>query len=135
MKSRRMPVALCAALLLAAALNTVAAPTLRKPIGIMTAGDGFSEIIPAGTPLPKTFSDSFGNALDNQTAVEITIAQKDSSGIEKILVATIDSLPKRPKGKLSVIVTVTVDSQKQLRVKATVPDTGYLKQFGPLPVE
>ena len=67
--------------------------------------------------------------------MEITLAQKDSSGMEKIIVATIDDLPKRPKGKLSVIVTVTVDPQKQLRMKAAVPETGYLKQFPPMPVE
>ena len=128
--------ALVFALLLGSCLPSAAAPpTLKKPIGIITAGDVFSEIIAAGTPLPRTYSDSFGNAYDDQTAVEITIAQKDASGMEKIFVATIDGLPKRPKGKLNVIVTVTVDAQKQLRLKATVPDTGYVKQFGPLPVE
>jgi molecular chaperone DnaK (HSP70) len=109
--------------------------TLKKPIGIITAGNVFSEVIPAGTPLPHTYSDSFGTAADNQPAVEITIGQKDKSGLEKILVATIDNLPKRPKGKLSVIVTVTVDPQKKLRLKAAVPETGYLKQFPPMPVE
>jgi molecular chaperone DnaK len=121
--------------LLGSLFEVSAATSLKKAVGIITAGNVFSEIIPAGTALPHTYSDSFGNAVDNQTAVEITIGQKDAGGIEKILVATIDNLPKRPKGKLSVIVTVTVDSQKQLRVKATVPETGYLKQYGPLPVE
>jgi molecular chaperone DnaK (HSP70) len=111
------------------------APRLKKSIGIITAGDVFSPIIAAGTSLPHTYSNPFGNASDNQTAVEITLAQKDSSGIEKIIVATIDEFPKRPKGKLSVIVTVTVDPQKQLRMKAAVPENGYLKQFPPMPVE
>ena len=122
-------------LLLLTPLLLAAPATLKKPIGIITVGNVFSEIMPAGTALPHTYSDSFGNAADNQTAVEITIGQKDAGGIEKILVATIDNLPKRPKGKLSVIVTVTVDAEKKLRMKATVPETGYIKQFPPMPVE
>jgi molecular chaperone DnaK len=108
---------------------------LKKSIGIITAGDVFSPIMAAGTSLPRTYSDSFGNASDNQAAVEITLAQKDVGGTEKIIVATIDGLPKRPKGKLNVIVTVTVDRQKQLRMKAAVPETGYVKEFPPMPVE
>jgi molecular chaperone DnaK (HSP70) len=132
-----MKVILPCAFLVLALVTALAAPSpsLTKPIGIITAGNVFSEIMATGTALPRTYSDSFGNAADNQTAVEITIAQKDASGMEKILVAVIDNLPKRPKGKLSVVVTVTVDAKKQLRLKATVPETGYLKQFGPLPVE
>jgi hypothetical protein len=51
-----------------------------------------------------------------------------------IVVADIDNLPKRLKGKLNVIVTITVDANKQLRMKATVPETGYIKQFGPFTV-
>jgi molecular chaperone DnaK (HSP70) len=110
-----------------------AAATLTRPIGILTTV-GFSEMIPAGATLPKTYSDSFGNAKDNQTAIEITIAQKDATGTEKIVVAVIDKLPPRPKGKLNVIVTITVDINKQLRLKATVPDSGYIKELGPFPV-
>jgi molecular chaperone DnaK (HSP70) len=126
----------CFVLLLCSTLEVSAAtPALKKPIGIVTQGGVFSEMIPAGKALPSTYSDSFGNAEDNQRAIEITIGQKDASGMEKIVVAIIDNLPQRSKGKLSVIVTVTVDSQKQLRVKATVPETGYIKQFGPFPVQ
>ena len=110
-----------------------ATASLTKPVGILTTV-GFSEMIPAGQSLPRTYSDSFGNATDNQSAIEITIAQKDASGTEKIVVAVIDKLPPRPKGKLNVIVTITVDANKQLRLKATVPETGYVKQFGPFPV-
>ena len=110
-----------------------ASSSLKKPIGIMTV-TGFSEMIPAGKNLPQTYSESFGNATDNQDAIRITIVQKDASGSEQILVADIDNLPPRPKGKLNVIVTLTVDATKQLRLKATVPETAYVKQFGPFPV-
>ena len=91
-------------------------------------------MIPAGQSLPRTYSESFGNATDNQTAIRITIVQRDASGTEQIVVADIDNLPHRPKGKLNVIVTITVDANKQLRMKATVPETGYIKQFGPFAV-
>jgi len=131
--------AICVGLALFCSLGSLprasAATALKRSIGIITAGGVYSEIVPAGTPLPHIYSSSFGNATDNQTAVEITIAQKGAGGTEKILVAVIDQLPKRPKGKLSMILTVTIDAQKQLRLKATVPETGYLKQFPPLPVE
>jgi molecular chaperone DnaK (HSP70) len=107
--------------------------SLTRAIGIMTL-TGFSEMIPAGKNLPQTYSETFGNAADNQAAIRITIVQADRTGTEQILVADIDNLPARPKGKLNVIVTITVDVNKQLRLKATVPETGYVKQFGPLPV-
>lgn len=123
-----------AGLLLGALSQAFAAsPTLKKSIGIMTAS-GFSEMIPAGKGLPQVYSDSFGNAEDNQSAIRITIVQKDSSGSEQIVVADIDKLPPRPKGKLNVIVTITVDTNKQRRLKATVPETAYIQNFGPFPV-
>ena len=132
----RCLVVLGSALLLLTSGHTNAFPasaSLKKAIGIMTL-TGFSEMIPAGKTLPQTYSESFGNAADNQAAIRITIVQRDSSGTEQILVADIDNLPPRPKGKLNVIVTVTVDANKQLRLKATVPETAYIKQFGPFPV-
>ncbi len=125
-----------AALLCCCSTPKAPAPVrLKKTIGIITAGDVFSPIISVGTSLPHTYSNAFGIASDNQTAVEITLAQNAPSGMEKITVAVIDNLPKRRKGKLSVIVTVTVDQQKQLTMKAAVPETGYLKQFPPMLVE
>jgi Hsp70 protein len=110
-------------------------PALKKAIGIVTVGDTFTEIIPARQKLPHTYSDSFANGQDNQKAIEITLAQKDRSGTEKIVVAVIDNLPPKPKARLRLIVTVKIDSQKKLTLKATVPETGYLKEFGPFPVE
>jgi hypothetical protein len=110
-----------------------AKPSIQKPIGIMTS-TGFSEMIPAGAVLPHTHSESFGNAADNQTAIEITIVQRDAMGSEKIVLAVIDNLPPRPKAKLSVIVTITVDPSRNLRLKATVPETAYIKEFGPFPL-
>ena len=107
---------------------------LNKAIGIM-AVTGFSEMIRAGKLLPQTYSETFGTSADNQSAIRITIVQEDASGSEQIVVADIDNLPPRPKGKLNVIVTIAVDVNKQLRLKATVPEASYVKQFGPFPVE
>jgi len=36
---------------------------------------------------------------------------------------------------LDDFVAVTVDRQKQLHMKSAVPETGYLKEFPPMPVE
>ncbi len=108
---------------------------LNKSIGIVTVGDVISEIIPANQTIPHTYSETFSNAENGQQAIEITLAQKDRSGIEKICVAVIDNLPPKPIGKLNVIITIKVDQHKKLRLKATVPETGYLKEFGPVSVE
>jgi len=109
--------------------------TLREPIGIVTLADAFTEIIPAGSELPHTFSETFANAADNQPGITITLAQKQPSGTEKIAAVTIDNLPKRPQGMLHVVVTIKVSRKKELTLKATVSETGYVKEFGPFPVE
>lgn len=115
--------------------KTTSALRLNKSIGIITVGDVYSEIIPAGQSIPHTFSESFGNADDGQQAVEISLAQRDESGIEKICVVVVNDLPPKPENGLHIIVTIKIDSDKNMRVKAAVSETGYVNYFGPFLVE
>ena len=112
-------------------------PSLRltKSIGIITVGDVYSEIIAKGKSIPVTYSESFGNADDGQQAVEITLAQKDPSGVEIICTVVIDELPPKEENGLHIVVTTKVDRDKNMKVKATVSETGYVKEFGPYLVE
>lgn len=111
-----------------------AAAKLEKPVGIITEGDVFSEFAPAGHGLPLTFSYAFVNASDNQTGVQITLAQKDEAGQEIITVAHIDGLPPKPKAETYIVVTAKIDSNKKLRMKVTIPETAYVKELGPFDV-
>ena len=107
---------------------------LERPLGIITEGDVFSEFAPVGQVLPFIFSYAFANADDNQTAVQITLAQKDKTGQEIITVAVVDNLPPKPKAKSNIVVTAKIDINKKLTMKVTIPDTAYIKEFGPFDV-
>ena len=91
-------------------------------------------MVPAGKPLPFTFSEKFATGEDSQKAILITLAQKHSSGTEKIATITIDDLPPKPRGVLLVIVTFTVNTKKELRVKATSTEANLQKEYGPFSV-
>jgi molecular chaperone DnaK (HSP70) len=108
---------------------------LDFPIGIVTAGDSFSELLPAGTQLPKLFSETFGNAMDNQKSISIELVQRRPEGIEQIAMIIVSDIPPAPKGVLQITVTVTVNRDKELRVKATIPEKGYVREYGPFPVQ
>jgi len=109
---------------------------LTKPLGILTTnGSGFFEFVPAGGSLPVVYSYPFVTSYDDQAAVEISVVQRDASGQEIITYAQIDGLPPRPAGKLNVVLTVSIDQAKRLYLKATVPETAYVKELGPFPVK
>jgi hypothetical protein len=111
-----------------------AAVTLEAPVGIVTK-TGFQEMIPAGKPLPLTFSQSFVTGDDNQKDIRITLAQQHGSEIKEIATATTDGLPPKPKGVLLVDVAFTVNANKELRVKATAAEANLQKEFGPFAVK
>jgi molecular chaperone DnaK (HSP70) len=110
-------------------------PVLESPIGIVTVDSSFTQLIPAGERLPYVFSDVFGNAEDNQKQIEVALSQKRPEGVEQIASIVADNLPPRPKGTLRVIVTLTISATKELRVKVTITETGYVKEFGPFLVK
>ena len=108
---------------------------LESPIGIATLGSDFTSLIPAGRQLPVTFSEVFANAEDGQKAIEVALSQKHSDGVEMIATIVANDLPPRPKGTLRVLVTLTVSTAKELKVKVTVTETGFVKEYGPFPVK
>jgi molecular chaperone DnaK (HSP70) len=121
--------------ILSGCAKPVTIPRLAKSIGIITEGDVYTEIISKGESVPVAYSNSFGNADDGQQAVEITLAQKDQTGVEVICTVVVDELPPREMDGLHIIVTAKVDSDKNMIVKVTVSETGRVEEFGPFPVE
>jgi molecular chaperone DnaK (HSP70) len=114
-------------------MEPASAASLRYPIGIETS-EGFSEMIAANKPLPLTYSETFANSQDNQSNVSVELFQKTASGMEKIVEVRID-IPPRPTAKASVIITLKISAKKELRVKGTVTETGWVKEYGPFPVQ
>jgi molecular chaperone DnaK (HSP70) len=120
------------------ALPVLAGPKtakLRYPIGIQTVGEEFSELIPSGKPLPTVFSETFSTGADDQETVQIAIWQKTDHGLELVTDILVKELPRAPKATVRVVVTLTIDGSKNLRVKATVVDTAKVHEFGPYPVK
>ncbi len=117
------------------AATTLAAssPTLRKPIGITTAGDVFSPLVPAGQRLPYTHSETFSNATNGKAEVMVELSQKDSTGTETITSLRIP-IPHAANKSLDITVTLIISADKNMRVKTTVAQTGKVQEFGPFPV-
>jgi molecular chaperone DnaK (HSP70) len=107
--------------------------TLRKPIGITTAGDVFTPLVPAGQRLPFTRSMTFGNATNGREEVMVELAQKDATGTETITSLRIP-IPKAANKSLDITVTLIISADKKMKVKTTVAQTGDVKEFGPYPV-
>ncbi len=108
--------------------------TLAKPIGITTAGDVFSPLIPAGQTLPVVHSETFGNATNGKAEVLVELSQRSAAGSETIASLRIQIPPAADK-TLDITVTLTVSESKQMTVKTTVAQTASVQQFGPFKVE
>lgn len=108
---------------------------LRDALGIRTTAGEFTQLIPAGAALPVSWSDVFGNATDNQPAVEIALAQMNDKVPVQVANIVIDKLPPSPKGKLQIAVQIRIDETKQLRVKASIAAQGFEREYGPFSVE
>ena len=106
---------------------------LRFSIGINTS-EGFSEMIPAGKKLPTVYSETFSNYKDDQESVALDLFQKLPEGVEKITDLRVP-IPKKPKATVRVVVTLRINAQRQLIIKATVMDSTLVQEFGPFPVQ
>lgn len=106
---------------------------LKYTLGIETS-QGFSEMIPANKNLPTIYSETFANYLDGQKSIAITLSQKHPEGIEKIADVSIE-IPAKPKATVKVILTLKIDADRKLVVKAVVMETGAVTEFGPYPVQ
>jgi len=108
---------------------------LDKPLGIETAAGAFTEVVPAGRQLPHTWSETFANDEDNQDAISIALAQRHATGPRRVAAIHLYGLPPRPRGMLKVTVTFRIDAAKRLHLTAAAPRPGYVKQFGPFPLQ
>jgi molecular chaperone DnaK (HSP70) len=113
--------------------DSTASAILHKPIGITTAGDVFSPLVPAGQHLPYTHSVTFGNATNGRQEVLVELSQKDSTGTETIASLRIP-IPKAANKTLDITVTLKISADKKMAVKTTVSQTGDVREFGPFPV-
>jgi hypothetical protein len=108
---------------------------LDKPLGIETAAGALTEVVPAGRQLPYTWSETFANEEDNQDAISIALAQRHASGPRRVVAIHLHGLPPRPRGMLKVSVTFRIDGAKRLHVTAGAARPGYVKEFGPFPLQ
>jgi len=109
-------------------------PVLEKSVGIVTEGRVFTPLIRAGQRLPFTCSRVFSNKTDGGSELFLEVAQQDPSGVENI-VSTRVPIPPAPNGTLDITITLKIDEDKGMTVKATVAQSGVVKEFGPFPVE
>lgn len=118
--------------------SATTAATLTYPISIETV-DGLSEMVSADKQLPVVYSETFVFDKDDkfdpniaQDRASITISQKTPAGDESIVDVDV-AIP--PKQTVNILVTVKIDQDKMLRVKASVMETGLVKEYGPFPVQ
>ena len=110
---------------------------LKYPIGLGTEAGAFTELIPAGTALPHTYSDIFGNSSAGQTAIGLSLSQMNGEELIPVANAAILGLPAKPKGVLQIQVEITIDDQKRLYANADLLDydNKAVLRAGPFSVE
>lgn len=89
-----------------------------------------SEIIPASTPIPPegiSVTECFANSRDNQTTVTIRLCEGEGEYFDDNLrlgVFDISDIPPRPRGQVTIKVTMRVNADGILSVFAVVEQTG-----------
>ena len=101
---------------------------LQNSIGISTSE--FVEMIPAGRELPTSYATTFSNAEDNQTSIRITLAQKSIFEVTNIAEITV-GIPPAPKATLNILIAISVDEHKVLKLKVDIDNTNVCKEYGP----
>src|SRR6185503_7952417 len=97
------------------------------PLGIMTFGSNFEELIPQNTTVPTSRSKIFTTSRDNQTAVKILVMQGDSqSATENELLGEfiLTGLRRAPKGQVEIEVMFAINSDGIVSVSAKDLDAG-----------
>lgn len=96
-------------------------------LSIETMGGVATKLIERNSAIPTSKSQTFSTAADNQTSVEIHVAQgeramtNDNKSLGKFM---LDGIPPAPRGLPQVEVTFDVDANGILTVKATEKTTG-----------
>jgi len=96
-------------------------------LGIETLGGIFTKLIEKNTTIPTAKTQIFSTAADNQTSVEVHVLQgeREMAPDNKTLARFIlDGLPPAPRGLPQVEVTLDIDANGILSVKAMDKATG-----------
>lgn len=101
---------------------------LRNSVGIKTGHDRFTPLIPKGTPLPVSLTETFTTADPNQSSIEIKPFQGENSlaSSNKPLGSfEVTEIPPADPGKPVIHVTFHVDAHGALSITAKDADTGW----------
>jgi len=96
-------------------------------LGLRTAGDKMSVLIEANTSIPTRSTKVFATTEDGQTFVSIDVYQGDSATASNNRLLgrfNLGDLPSKPRGKVRVEVSLSMDSNGILVVEATEMATG-----------
>jgi molecular chaperone DnaK len=96
-------------------------------LGIMTAGDVATPMIPRNTTIPSKKTQTFSTFSDNQPSVEIVVLQgeRPMARDNKILgTFRLDGIPPAPRGTPQIEVTFDIDANGILHVSAKDLGTG-----------
>ncbi len=100
-------------------------------IGIKVGSTGFAAIIKRNSMLPVREHKLFTTNVDNQQFVDVEIYQGESSNIKenrKLGKVHLEGLPPGKAGTVKIKLTVTIDVESMLSVKATEISTGKSAQ-------
>lgn len=97
------------------------------PLGIMTFGSNFEELIPQNTTVPTSRSKIFTTSRDNQTAVKILVMQGEhekATDNELLGEFILTGLRRAAKGQVEIEVTFEINSDGIVSVSAKDLETG-----------
>ena len=103
-----------------------AGPRLLEAIGIETAGDEASPVLPYGVLVPNSYSDTFSTAQDGQATVRVRLVAgnaKRASACRTLVDHTFPIQQRGPRGGPRVQLTITVARDGALRIVFEEPGT------------
>jgi molecular chaperone DnaK len=118
-----------AELLLASTSNVLLVDVTPLSLGIETLGGRLTRIIPRNTSIPKTETQVFSTASDNQPAVTVSVFQGESEiakspSNRQIGEFNLEGIRPAPRGEPQIEVTFNLDTNGILTVSARDKDTG-----------
>ena len=100
---------------------------LRHSVGIETKGGRFTPLIPKGTPLPASVTETFSTADPDQPSIQLRPFQGENplaSSNKALGVFHVTEIPPARPGEPLIYVTFHVDAQGALSITAKDNGTG-----------